>query len=141
MAKRRLCLIAVASPERLVALHEVVDASGLDALVAQSCREVRRLLEKHSNVDLVITDLQLPGGNWSDVMRYVAEAKLAARVLVSSPLVEEKLLTDVLGRGGFDVLLEPYDVEEVKRVIEIALQAAQTSNLKRKLASPASDQE
>jgi DNA-binding NarL/FixJ family response regulator len=45
-------------------------------------KEAARLLETAADVDLVLTDVRLPDGNWCDVLRLVYERRIAAEVRV-----------------------------------------------------------
>jgi FixJ family two-component response regulator len=49
-----------------------------------------------------------------------------ASVVVSARLADERLWSEVLWRGAYDVIVEPYEAEEVRRIVEGALRAAST---------------
>ena len=50
----------------------------------------------------------------------MAQAGVNAEVVVCSSLGDHKLWIDVLEQGAYDVLFEPYECEEVRRIVEAA---------------------
>jgi DNA-binding NtrC family response regulator len=96
--------------------------SGLDAnvLTAQSCGEAAQLLRDEPDVCVVLTDLCLPDGSWFDVLNRVGDEHREAKVVVCARVADERLWTQVLEAGGFDVLVEPYQAREVLRIVTAA---------------------
>jgi DNA-binding NtrC family response regulator len=66
---------------------------------------------------LVLTDLVLPDGSWCDVLSRGRDLQPEAEVVVCARLADERLWTEVLDAGGFDVLAEPYQDLEVERIV------------------------
>jgi DNA-binding NtrC family response regulator len=54
------------------------------------------------------------------VLEIVAHSCPNIEVVVSSRLGDHKLWIDVLEQGAYDVLVEPYECEEVRRIVETA---------------------
>ncbi len=99
----------------------------IKVLAAENCQEARRLLRTRPPVELIITQVTLADGNWCDLFKYLADHGSQASVVVSSPRADERLWSEILWRGAYDMLVEPYESFEVRRVIEGALRAAHTS--------------
>jgi DNA-binding NtrC family response regulator len=114
----------VMSPERRRSLECDLESLNVEVLPAGSCQEARVLLKNHPPVNVVITEVSLVDGNWCDVFRYLVDNDIHASVVVSSRLADERLWSEVLWRGAYDVLVEPYEAEEVRRIVEGALRAA-----------------
>jgi DNA-binding NtrC family response regulator len=93
-------------------------------LKADNCRSAQQLLAENPDIKLVITGLSLDDGNWCDVVRYVVDRGHHAEIIVSSPVASQTLWSEVIWRGGYDLLLEPYDLEEVGRLVDGALRTA-----------------
>ena len=93
--------------------------AGLDArvLTASTCSEADELLRSEPAVGLVLTDLVLPDGSWCDVLSRTRDLQPEAEVVVCARLADERLWTEVLDAGGFDVLAEPYQDLEVERIV------------------------
>jgi DNA-binding NtrC family response regulator len=116
--------IVVMSPERRRSLDLNLEQLNVQVLYAGSCQEARNLLKEHPRVSVVITDVSLMDGNWCDIFRYLVDNGIHASVVVSSRLADERLWSEVLWRGAYDVLVEPYDPDEVRRIVEGALRSA-----------------
>jgi FixJ family two-component response regulator len=71
-------------------------------------------------VGVVVTDLSHPDGNWSDLLRHVVDVGLDTRVVVCSPAADERLWAEVFWRGAYDLLVEPYNREQVQSIVETA---------------------
>ena len=78
------------------------------------------MLEIQPQVQVVLTDAALPDGDWREVLQIVAQAGINIEVVVCSRLGDHKLSMDVLEHGAYDVLVEPYECEEVRRIVETA---------------------
>ena len=96
--------------------------TGWDAniLTAASCGEAAQLLRDEPGVCLVLTDLSLPDGSWFDVLNRVGDVQRGAKVVVCAHVADERLWTQVLEAGGFDMLVEPYQDREVQRILSAA---------------------
>lgn len=100
-------------------------------LKADHCRDAMRLLAENPGIELIITGLSLDDGNWSDVVRYVVDRGHNAEIIVSSPVASQTLWSEIIWRGAYDILLEPYDVEEVARIVDGAIRAAREASSRR----------
>ncbi len=108
-------------------LLKALKSSDIDILAVENCQQARELLQTHPAVELVITQVTLPDGNWCDLFKYLVDSHSHASVVVSSPQADERLWSEVLWRGAYDLLVEPYKSDEVIRVVEGALRVAQAS--------------
>jgi len=71
-------------------------------------------------VQAVVTDAVLHDGDWRRVLEIVEQGRRRIEVVVCSRLGDPKLWLDVLEQGGYDVLVQPYQREEIKRIVEAA---------------------
>ena len=55
-------------------------------------------------------------GSWEDLLRATAGLRTPPNIIVFSRLADESLWAEVLNMGGFDVLIKPFQPEEVLRV-------------------------
>lgn len=68
-----------------------------------------------SQCQVVLSEADLPDGNWKDVLEYVALSAsehyqlVPPQVIVISRLADERLWTEVLDRGAFNLLTKPFD--------------------------------
>ncbi|HWQ53161.1 MAG TPA: hypothetical protein VN442_05715 [Bryobacteraceae bacterium] len=86
-----------------------------DALILLKCRPV----------DLVISDRDLPDGCWRGLLDAL---KPTTPLIVTSRLADEYLWAEVLNEGGYDVLAQPFETEEVVRVISAASRRNQNAS-------------
>lgn len=111
--------------ERWSAILRELDSLDIEAWPAETCQEARRILEKKRRVDVVISDLSLPDGNWCDAFKHLIDNDIHASLVVIARHADERLWSEVLWRGAHDLLVEPYEGADVRRVVEGAVRAAQ----------------
>jgi DNA-binding NtrC family response regulator len=116
----KITAMLIMVPERRPSLLETLEACGFDVLPVCDCSEARRILETEPKVQVVLTDSVLPDGDWRRVLETVAQAGANIEVVVSARLADHKLWIDVLEQGAYDVLVEPYQHDEVRRIVEAA---------------------
>jgi DNA-binding NtrC family response regulator len=96
-------------------------------LTAATCDRARLLLSKVP-IDIVITDVSLPDGNWCDLMTYLVKKGLNPCVVVRSATDDPCLWSEVLWRGAYDMLVDPFSVEEARRILKGALRTRENSH-------------
>jgi len=109
----------VMAQERRLPLLNALESCGIEVLPVCNCNEARRMLETQP-VQAVVTDTVLPDGDWRRVLEIVEQVRRKIEVVVCSRLGDSKLWLDVLEQGGYDVLVQPYQREEIKRIVEAA---------------------
>lgn len=107
--------------ERQNSLTEYAQRLGLKVLPASCCRDARSVLRSHPGIEVVVVDLTLSDGNWCEILRWMIERRLAARVVLVSPVSDAALWSEAVWRGAYDVLVEPFGLWEFSRSIEGAL--------------------
>src|SRR5712691_5339043 len=110
----------VMAQERRSTLVNALETCGFDVLPACDCNEARRMLETQPLVQVVVTDARLHDGDWRRVLEIVEQGRRKIEVVVCSRLGDPKLWLDVLEEGGHDVLVQPYQREEIQRIVEAA---------------------
>ncbi len=108
-------------PEPLLA---GLESLGISVLAARNCRETRQMFQSVQGIELVITATTFSDGNWTDVLKCLVDAGVKASVVVTSSHASERLWSEVLWRGAYDLLVEPYESSEVCRVVEGAARAS-----------------
>ena len=106
--------------ERRLPLLDVLESCSIEVLPVCDCNEARRMLETQPRVQAVVKDTALPDGDWRRVLEIVVRGRRTIEVVVCSRLDDHKLWLDVLEQGGYDVLVQPYQREEIKRIVEAA---------------------
>lgn len=132
----QLCVLAVSSCEQdLTSLQLIVHSEGWKLHCAHTFAEAVAFVHEHPAV-VVISEPVFPDGDWKQLLsRLIAKGHPSALV-VFSHLADEGLWGEVLRLGGYDVLLKPFDKDEVIRVIELAWQQCKETCMKQRRTSP-----
>jgi DNA-binding NtrC family response regulator len=126
--------LLVMSAERRRPLLRSLKLLEIEVLAVETCQQARALLQTHPPVDVVISQVTLPDGNWCDVFKYLVDNGVEAGLVVSSPHADEILWSEVLWRGAYDLIVEPYQTDELRKTLEGALRAHQASRIAASMA-------
>jgi DNA-binding NtrC family response regulator len=126
---RPVIALLVMSHERRSPLLKSLKLLDIEVLAVETCQQARALLQTHPPVDVVITQVTLPDGNWCDVFKYLVDNAVQACLVVSSPHADEILWSEVLWRGAYDLIVEPYQADELRKTLEGALRANESSRV------------
>jgi DNA-binding response OmpR family regulator len=86
---------------------------------ARDRRRAMQCLERNP-VQVVIAESDLPNWNWKMVLRDLRGMELPPQLIVTSRIADDRLWSEVLNIGGYDVLPQPLERDEVERVIAAA---------------------
>jgi DNA-binding NtrC family response regulator len=75
---------------------------------------------RQMSVSVVVTERDLPVGNWKDVLETTRHLRTVPLVIVISRFADDYLWAEALNLGIYDVLLKPLDESEVVRVLTSA---------------------
>lgn len=62
----------------------------------------------------------MPDSSWKSLLAALDQLPDRPLLVVTSRLADEHLWAEVLNLGGYDVLMKPFDPQEVVRVISLA---------------------
>lgn len=102
-------------PADRVRLREILSQGNWKLHEASGCCEALALLRDHS-VTVLLCERDHADGNWEDLLSATSRLTTPPNVIVFSRLADESLWAKVLNLGGFDVLMTPFEPEEVRRV-------------------------
>ena len=74
------------------------------------------ILEKE-DVDLVITDIKMPGADGMDILRYARENRPDLPVILITAYGSIAQAVEALKAGALDYVVKPFDVEELKIIV------------------------
>ena len=77
---------------------------------------------RNNRVAVVISERDLPEGDWKDVLQELTPLVDAPFLIVTSRHADNRLWAEVLNLGGHDVLPKPFHAGEVTRVVGLAYQ-------------------
>ena len=112
--------LLIIAQDRHQPLLDALESCGIEVLAVRNCSEARRMFEAQPPVQVVVTDAILNDGDWRRVLAMVAQGRRKIEVVVCSRLCDARLWLDVIEEGGYDVLVEPFEHDEVRRIVEAA---------------------
>jgi len=87
---------------------------------ADSCEAALRVYEKES-IDLVLTDVMMPGGTGLDLLRQIKHVDPAAVIVIMTGFVEKEIILGALKEGADDFINKPINLLQLKTSVEKAL--------------------
>jgi DNA-binding NtrC family response regulator len=75
---------------------------------------------RNTDYEVVLTESAFPGGTWLDVLHLVREAPRDVRVVVTDPQADARFWAEALNLGAFDLITQPFDEHEVRRIVQNA---------------------
>ena len=120
---RSATLLIIEDEERMRRLLELVlQQEGYDLLLAASGEEGIKLLSEHSELDLVLTDLQLGKLSGLDVLEETKKTRPDVPVLIVTGYGTVKSAVEAMRKGAYDYISKPVDHDELKILIARALE-------------------
>jgi len=113
-------LVASPSSEDHTAVRRIFGTGGWKIYSAGTAEETFRALHRLS-VDIVITATEFPEGpTWRDILQEIGEMAEPLPVIITSRLADDRLWAEVLNLGAYDLLVQPFDENETRRVVGLA---------------------
>lgn len=118
--KKENILIVDDNYDMLEVIQRNLTAQNFHTYKAASVIEAMNIL-KYSPVDLLITDLQMPGINGMELVKYVDEhfPGIPKLVITGFPSVDGAI--EAVKSGALDYLVKPFTIEELKNAVEKSL--------------------
>jgi DNA-binding NtrC family response regulator len=116
-------LLVSACPEECCKLCEIIQSHSRWCVHSVStCRQALEYLRTHP-LGVVISDEKLPDGDWRRLLAETASLPFKPNLIVSTGRSDDRLWSEVLNLGGYDMLMTPFDPEEVFEVGTVAWQS------------------
>ncbi|HSM85367.1 MAG TPA: ATP-binding protein, partial [Candidatus Limnocylindrales bacterium] len=101
-------------------IAEYLDKYGYIVHEASNAAEAEYIAATQSNIDLLITDLVMPGGSGRDLMLSIASMRPDTRVLFMSGYFDHAVLEEALRQSGAAFIQKPFQLRDIAvRVREI----------------------
>jgi len=126
-------LVVCPSRQSGTELRNILDDAQIATLHSQDCQEAVARLAR-PGISVVICDPVLPDGSWRDILRHTLQERSSPVLIVTSQVADISLWAEVLNMGGYDVLAQPFDREEVTRVVASAAARSSSRELWRRPA-------
>lgn len=102
-------------PADRLRLREILSPRNWELHETSDCGEALAFLRGQS-VPALLCERDHADGSWEDLLGATARLPAPPNLIVFSRLADESLWAEVLNMGGFDVLIMPFEPEEVLRV-------------------------
>lgn len=116
--KTSVMLVMASRDPALADLSKQLDRLNVALQPVVSLQEFQQLIQRDQPVEVVITGVSLPDGNWCDVLASTVRAGSPARVLVCSQAADERFWSEAIWRGVHDILVAPFTAEYLQRSVE-----------------------
>ena len=113
-------LLAMATRRRS-SLLKFLEEEGLEVYTAGNFQEAHSKLISPLHWDLLVMDAEIPGGSWRELLQLVQESRKDCEAIVTARCGDEQLWAEVIQCGAFDLIPEPYEKQEILRIIHCAL--------------------
>ena len=104
------------------ALSEILEPLSVPVVHVPSVQQARLRLD-HELFGVVLTESELPDGNWRDILDLTRAETPGSPVVVTDPRADNRLWMDALDFGAYDLVCQPFCCSEVQRILSNALAA------------------
>ena len=107
---------------------------GYDVVTAGDVATARARLES-DDFDVLITDIQMPGGSGLDLLRATSQVAPETIVIMITAYATTETAISAMKEGAYDYLTKPFQVDEIRLVVEKALEKKSLALENRRLRS------
>jgi two-component system response regulator PilR (NtrC family) len=111
-------------PSVLELLSILFQQEGYDIDAAPSIKEAHRRLGERG-YDLVLCDILMKDGNGLDLLKEVKATENSPAVIMMTAYTSTKSAIEAMKLGAYDYISKPFDVEELKLLVQKALEKAE----------------
>jgi nitrogen regulation protein NR(I) len=116
-------LIVDDDPSMRYSLARMLEGEGLLLSAAKNGAEALKLTAEEKP-DLVIMDIKMPGQSGLEVLRQIREKDPKALVILMTAFGTTETAIEAMKFGAFDYLLKPFDVPQMRGLVERALEVS-----------------
>lgn len=115
-------VLAVTNRQGSSDLIQQIEQQGVHVIAVSRRDQARAVLQGNPRVPIVLTDENLPDGDWRDVLQDVAASGAGAEIVVCATGAEQplRLCFELLDHGAFGLMAEPYDPDQLQWLINTA---------------------
>ena len=95
---------------------------GYNVLVAANADEARRLFEANESIDVLLTDVVMPGASGPELTRQLVEQRPALRVIYMSGYTDDAIVQHGVLKPGIAFLNKPFNSETLGAIIREVLE-------------------
>jgi two-component system response regulator PilR (NtrC family) len=100
-------------------LKILLEKEGHDVIVAENGNKALTLLPDY-DVDIVVTDIRMPGMSGIELLEEIKESRPRLPVIMITAFASPDDAVVAMKNGAFDYISKPFNVDEIKAIIESA---------------------
>ena len=101
--------------------RDCCERQGYTVLVAANAEEALRLFEQNPSIDVLLTDVVMPGASGPELTRQLVEQRPALKVIYMSGYTEDAIVHHGVLKPGIAFLHKPFTSEALGRKIREVL--------------------
>ena len=109
-----------------LSMREVLEifltSDGHEVLTASDGAKAIALLTEEDNLDLVLTDLRMPGAHGMVVLERCRELHPSTPVVIMTAFASHQTATEAMRMGAYDYFSKPFELDEIKLTVDRALE-------------------
>jgi two-component system, cell cycle sensor histidine kinase and response regulator CckA len=123
-------ILIVEDEELLIGMvHYLLEAKGYKVFLAHDGIEAVTMYKDHSQeIDLVLSDMGLPGMTGTEVLKKITEINPDVKVMLSSGYIDPDLKTELFEAGAKGFIQKPYSPDEILRKLREVLDKKKEEN-------------
>jgi two-component system response regulator YesN len=133
-------LLIQARYDPLDSLRMALEEQSIEIFTARNCAEAALALLANCPPHMVFTEVQLPDGNWEDILALAGKSSAPVNVIVVAPFVDIGFYVHAIERGAFDFIVPPLSDPEFLHVVRIAAENALSRRQKHAVIFPTDSQ-
>jgi two-component system NtrC family response regulator len=122
----------------LVVLEALLSAEGYEIITADNVKDALRLMEE-SDLDLVLTDMKMPGMSGMDLLVESKRRKPEVPVIMMTAYGTIEMAVEAMKKQAYDYITKPFQNEELKLTIKKALENYRLIKENRRLSEALSE--
>lgn len=122
----------------LVVLEALLAPEGYEIITSDKAREALHLM-RESDLDLVITDMKMPGMNGMELLDEIKRTKPEIPVIMMTAFGTIEMAVEAMKKQAYDYIAKPFKNEELKLTIKKALENYRLIKENRLLSAALSD--
>ena len=115
-----------------------MSAEGYETMAAQSGNEALRLIDE-SDLDLILTDMKMPGLSGMDLLVEAKRRKPEVPVIMMTAYGTIEMAVEAMKKQAYDYITKPFQNEELKLTIKKALENYRLVKENRRLSEALSE--
>ena len=103
-------------------LADYLESEGYECLLAANAFEALELYDKNRDIDIIISDIRMPGQSGLEMLGKIKEKDSEAIVVMISAVKDIDAAIEAMSKGAYDYVAKPFKLNEVSFVAKKAIE-------------------